>query len=88
MSSCDQSSGARTGVGEQAQGQTQYTDAELLEIYDFAVKLARDAGRILNEGVEKKCGGVEGRDQEMVDKESSVDILTQTDLGMLPLYRC
>lgn len=57
------------------------SEKELLEIYDFAVWLGRAAGKMLLEGVEKRCGDAAGRDQKSVDKDSAVDIVTQTDLG-------
>lgn len=60
-----------------------YGDAELLEIYDFALSLGRRAGKMLLEGVEKRCGEEEGRSQGQVDKMNAVDIVTQTDHGEL-----
>jgi myo-inositol-1(or 4)-monophosphatase len=54
---------------------------ELEEIYDFALSLGRNAGKILLDGVEKRCGEESGRWQGQEDKESAVDIVTQTDLG-------
>jgi myo-inositol-1(or 4)-monophosphatase len=54
---------------------------ELKEIYDFALSLGRNAGKILLDGVEKRCGEESGRWQGQEDKDSAVDIVTQTDLG-------
>jgi myo-inositol-1(or 4)-monophosphatase len=54
---------------------------DLKEIYDFALSLGRNAGKILLAGVEKRCGEESGRWQGQEDKESAVDIVTQTDLG-------
>jgi myo-inositol-1(or 4)-monophosphatase len=54
---------------------------ELKEVYDFALSLGRNAGKILLDGVEKRCGEESGRRQGQEDKESAVDIVTQTDLG-------
>lgn len=62
-------------------------DAELLEIYDFALGLGRRAGEILLEAVEKRCGDEEGRGHGQVDKMNAVDIVTQTDLGRLFLVK-
>jgi hypothetical protein len=52
---------------------------ELDEIYAFAVDLGRKAGQLLLEGVEKRISGTgQGTESE---KDSSVDIVTQTDEG-------
>ncbi|KAI4718854.1 inositol monophosphatase [Aureobasidium sp. EXF-10727] len=60
---------------------TEFTPEHLKEIYDFAVQLAKDAGRMLMDGVEARCGNdsVAGVQQAQVEKDSSVDIVTQTD---------
>ncbi|KAI4746225.1 inositol monophosphatase [Aureobasidium sp. EXF-12298] len=60
---------------------TEFTPEHLKEIYDFAVQLAKDAGRMLMDGVEARCGNdsTAGVQQEQVEKDSSVDIVTQTD---------
>ncbi|KAI4854584.1 inositol monophosphatase [Aureobasidium sp. EXF-8845] len=60
---------------------TEFTPEHLKEIYDFAVQLAKDAGRMLMDGVEARYGsdGTAGVQQEQVEKDSSVDIVTQTD---------
>lgn len=65
---------------------TEFTPEHLKEIYDFAVQLAKDAGRMLMDGVEARCGNdsTAGVQQEQIEKDSSVDIVTQTDEG---LYR-
>lgn len=54
-------------------------DAELAEIHDFAVQLAKDAGQMLLDAVELRAGKTvrEGH----VEKESAVDLVTQTDEG-------
>ncbi len=67
------------------------SEAELQEIYTFALDLGRRAGRILTDGVERRCGDVAGREGEgdgMVHKEkmNAVDIVTQTDLGTSSSY--
>lgn len=58
---------------------------ELDEIYAFAVDLGRKAGQLLLDGVEKRIAGA-GHATES-EKDSSVDIVTQTDEGysILPL---
>lgn len=56
--------------------------AELKDIYEFTIALAHQAGDILLEGVDKRCGSEAGRDQGQVDKDSSVDIVTETDLAV------
>jgi hypothetical protein len=66
---------------------TYHLDTEQLkEIYDFALSLGRNAGKILLDGVEKRCGEESGRWQGQEDKESTVDIVTQTDLGACKDY--
>lgn len=64
---------------------TRFTPEHLKEIYDFAVQLAKDAGKMLMDGVEARCGddttpGAVA--QVQVEKDSSVDIVTQTDEGL------
>lgn len=68
----------------QEQGEKLYSlsSEELKEIYDFTIDLAHQAGDILLEGVDKRCGSEAGRDQGQVDKDSSVDIVTETDLAV------
>ncbi|KAK3291835.1 inositol monophosphatase [Chaetomium fimeti] len=53
------------------------TEAELDEIYAFAVQLGKDAGKLLLEAAQSRFNG-ENR-QEVVEKDSSVDIVTKTD---------
>lgn len=59
------------------------TEAELQEIYTFALDLGRKAGQILNDGVDRRCGDASEREPEKEQKEkmNAVDIVTQTDLG-------
>lgn len=61
----------------------QISDHELSEIYDFAVQLGKDAGRILMDGAQARIGEANGvtKEQKQVEKDSSVDIVTQTDTG-------
>jgi myo-inositol-1(or 4)-monophosphatase len=54
--------------------------AELAKIYQFAIQLGRDAGKILRDGIEKRrLGG--GSSTEDAEKINAVDIVTQTDNG-------
>lgn len=59
------------------------TQNELDEIYAFAVDLGRKAGDLLMERVELRISGGEGNSQKFEEKDSSVDIVTQTDEGKL-----
>ncbi|KAF7893836.1 hypothetical protein EAF00_007350 [Botryotinia globosa] len=56
------------------------SDAELQEIYAFALDLGMRAGKMLMDGVEKRCEGGEGGKEE--EKMNAVDIVTQTDLDV------
>lgn len=65
-------------------------EAELSEIYTFAIQLGKDAGAILLESLQKRRR--DGQDQEnqdpveelvMEEKLNAVDIVTKTDNGML-----
>ena len=56
------------------------TDAELSDIYKFAIQLGKDAGKILLEGLDRRRSGPA---EEMVEKMNAVDIVTQTDNGTL-----
>jgi len=63
-----------------------FTNEELKEIYTFALDLGRRAGKILIDGVEKRTGAASARDMgKQEEKMNAVDIVTQTDLGMLCL---
>ena len=59
------------------------TTKELDEIYAFAVQLGKDAGQMLLEAAEARYGASDGvnQAQSSVEKDSSVDIVTQTDMG-------
>lgn len=52
------------------------SESELNEISSFAIQLAKDAGQMLLDAVEARSGG-----QKHVEKESAVDLVTQTDEG-------
>lgn len=54
-------------------------EAELDEIYSFAVALAKQAGQMLLDAVELRAGKTVR--QGHVEKESAVDLVTQTDTG-------
>ncbi len=49
------------------------------EVYQFALSLARDAGRMLNDSMLARCHG--GLKEAHIEKESAVDLVTQTDEG-------
>lgn len=61
----------------------QISDKELGEIYEFAVQLGKDAGKVLMAGAQIRIGPSNGvsNEQKSVEKDSSVDIVTQTDEG-------
>lgn len=60
-----------------------FTQDELDQIYAFAVDLGRKAGDMLMERIEQRISGSEGHSQKFEEKDSSVDIVTQTDEGKL-----
>lgn len=60
---------------------SQLTQSELDDIYAFAVDLGRKAGQLLLDGVEKRIAGA--GNYEFEEKENAVDIVTQTDEGIL-----
>ncbi|KAK4038825.1 inositol monophosphatase [Parachaetomium inaequale] len=53
------------------------TERELDDIYAFAVQLGKDAGKLLLEAAQSRFNGE--NTQEVVEKDSSVDIVTKTD---------
>ena len=57
------------------------SDNDLKEIYEFAIQLGQDAGKMLLQYVDQRCGILSARDQGQFDKSNAVDIVTQTDLG-------
>jgi myo-inositol-1(or 4)-monophosphatase len=57
---------------------------ELDGIYAFAVALGKDAGKLLMERVNLRING--GSADQMVEKDSAVDIVTKTDEGKLDLF--
>lgn len=64
---------------------TDISATELSEIYQFAIQLGKDAGKILLDGLERRRLG-EDEPEEMVEKVNAVDIVTKTDHGNLILF--
>ena len=56
------------------------TAGELDDVYDFAVQLGKEAGQLLLERAQARSGDG-SRTTHVSVKESSVDIVTQTDEG-------
>ena len=54
--------------------------AELTLIYRFAIQLAKDSGKVLLNGLEKRRAGEDDL-EDPVEKLNAVDIVTQTDNG-------
>jgi len=52
---------------------------DLQEIYSFALRLGKDAGKLLDEGWRSRAKGTVKLDH--AEKESAVDLVTQTDEG-------
>ncbi len=63
----------------------QLTEAELDEIYAFAVQLGKDAGKLLLDVAQSRFNGAGQSTQDFEEKDSSVDIVTKTDEGKTPL---
>lgn len=55
------------------------SDLNLDEIYQFAIQLGKDAGRLLQDAAQQRMNG--GDQLEEVEKLNSVDIVTKTDEG-------
>jgi len=55
------------------------TDLDLDAIYQFAIQLGKDAGKLLQEAAQRRISGEEQLDE--VEKLNSVDIVTKTDEG-------
>lgn len=58
------------------------SQAQLDDIYAFAVELGKQAGKILLDGANARISGTGVTDQQ-VEKENAVDIVTKTDEGTL-----
>ena len=54
--------------------------ADLDVIYDFALRLGKDAGELLQAGMLARCSG-DTPAAGHAEKESAVDLVTQTDEG-------
>jgi len=58
---------------------------ELDDIYAFAVELGKEAGKMLMEAAQLRMGDGDGRasreQEEHVQKENAVDLVTETDEG-------
>ncbi len=61
------------------------TDQELGEIYDFAVQLGKDAGRLLMDFARARWGDQGSGEQLFSEKDNAVDIVTKADEGMFVL---
>lgn len=61
---------------------TEFSQDQLDEIYIFAVDLGRKAGEMLLASIERRIGD---GDNQFEEKDSSVDIVTQTDEGSTPI---
>lgn len=60
---------------------TEISQAELDEIYAFAVQLGKDAGKMLLEAAMARCSAGRPEEKEHVEKMNAVDLVTQTDEG-------
>lgn len=56
-----------------------FESIDLEEVYNFAVKLGKDAGGMLLRAAEARFG--DAPRQTHIEKESAVDLVTQTDIG-------
>jgi len=61
----------------------QLSQEELNEVYCFAVQLCKDAGQMLLEAAELRYEVNRTEELGHVEKDSSVDLVTQTDEGMV-----
>lgn len=58
-----------------------FTTEQLDGIYAFALQLGKDAGNMLMEAARSRFNTSGQADQVVVEKDSSVDIVTKTDEG-------
>lgn len=60
---------------------------DLDELYAFAVQLGKDAGKLLLDAADRRCEASQASNQaeaeQHVQKENAVDLVTQTDEGMV-----
>jgi hypothetical protein len=61
---------------------TTVSDNELEGIFEFAVQLGKDAGKILLDGLAKRRERGAQIEEQQVEKMNAVDIVTETDNGM------
>lgn len=61
---------------------TAISSDQLDEIYTFAVQLGKDAGNMLMDAAKSRFGDSGQSEQAIEEKDSAVDIVTQTDEGM------
>lgn len=57
------------------------SEHELSEIYELALDMGKVAGEMLMEGMRKRTIG-SSSSLQIEEKDSSVDVVTQTDLGI------
>jgi len=55
------------------------SELDLDSIYQFAIQLGKDAGKLLQDAAQRRMSGEETLDE--VEKLNSVDIVTKTDEG-------
>ena len=60
------------------------SELELDSIYQFAIQLGKDAGKLLQDAAQRRMSGEEQLDE--LEKLNSVDIVTKTDEGEKCLY--
>lgn len=60
------------------------SDLDLDQIYQFALQLGKDAGKLLQEAAQKRMNGDVQLEEE--EKLNSVDIVTKTDEGECHYY--
>ena len=58
------------------------SDLDLDEIYRFAIQLGKDAGAMLQTAAQARIDG--GSQSTHVEKESAVDLVTQTGTACIP----
>jgi len=61
------------------------SEHELSEIYDLALEMGKVAGEMLMDGMKKRTTGSSISSLQIEEKDSSVDVVTQVDLGISPL---
>lgn len=60
------------------------SDLDLDQIYQFALQLGKDAGKLLLDAAQKRMSGDVQLEEE--EKLNSVDIVTKTDEGMSQMW--